>query len=393
MISVEEASKIIADKMPMWGESSAHLHDLNPATILSPILSDRNYPPFNRVMMDGIAVSFDTYIKGLRKFPIAGVIAAGEAQTTLKNDQHCFEIMTGAALPLGTDLIIPYEHLSLENGVAHVITELSRTQWENIHLVGSDCKKNDVVLEAGSLMNGPHWGIAASMGAVNFKIKKTPKIMIISTGNELVDIGVEPEVHQIRRSNAYALKASLLLNGYEDVTLDHLSDEAQVVADHYLKHSTDFDLMIYSGGVSKGKYDYLPSVWMDLGVTRHFHQVSQRPGKPLWFGQDEKRKTTVVGLPGNPVSSLVCLHRYIIPGRPMYAKLTKEIVFKKDLTFFVPVSLEFAPDGSVLATPKDIKNSGEFTALAGSDGFIELPKDQSVFKVGDVFSYYPWRNI
>ena len=126
-------------------------------------------------------------------------------------------------------------------------------------------------------------------------------------------------------------------------------------------------------------------------VGEGLHEVAQRPGKPLWFGTDEKNNTTVIGLPGNPVSSLVCLHRYLIPGRKMFARLGEEIIFSKELTYFVPVKIEYREDGTFWAMPLKVKNSGEFTALAGSDGFIELPPGKSVFSNGEAFAFWPWR--
>jgi molybdopterin molybdotransferase len=283
--------------------------------------------------------------------------------------------------------------LKVENGRAVIVVKAERAKFDFVHFEGSDCKKGDVVLKAGSFLNGPHMGIAASMGQIKSILEKKPKIMIISTGDELVEVDQTPLAHQIRRSNAHALKASLELYGLSDITLDHLKDDPTVVATHYQKNADAFDILIYSGGVSKGKFDYLPNVWVEMGVSKYFHEVSQRPGKPLWFGVDEKRKTTVFGLPGNPVSSLVCLHRYILPQRPMYAQLTEEIVFKKDLTWFVPVKLNFTKEGVLKATPLKIKNSGEFTALADSSGFIELPKDQSVFRPGESFAFYSWGRL
>lgn len=379
MISVQKASQIIKQKL---------IFEMSKTT--EAVVADRNYPPFDRIMMDGIAVCFLTYEKGIRQFPIAGIQAAGFAAKELIDKSSCIEVMTGAPLPIGSDLVIPYEHLEILNGVAHIVKEQLRSKMENIHLKGSDCLKGDVVLEAGVYLNGPHQGICASMGT-SPQISNSTRVLIISTGDELVEIDEQPLEHQIRRSNAHALKKSLELNGFTDVTLNHLKDDPKMVADHYLNATSKYDVMIYSGGVSKGKFDYLPNVWSDLGVTKHLHEVAQRPGKPLWFGTDEKNKTTVIGLPGNPVSSLVCLHRYVIPGRMMFARLSEEIVFKKDLTYFVPVKIEYKEDGTVWALPLKIKNSGEFTALAGSDGFIELPAEKSVFSTGEAFAFWPWR--
>ena len=381
MISVKDASQLF----------KKNLNLISKVTGID-ILADRDYPPIDRVMMDGIAVKFSDFEKGQREFKILGIQPAGSAAARLSLNDHCFEVMTGAPVPLGSDLVIPYEHLEIKNQIAVITKDLPRSLMENIHLKGSDCKKGDVVLSKGASLNGPHLGIASSMG-VEWKETSSPKIMIISTGDELVEVHETPLEHQIRRSNAHALKRSLELNGFNNVTLAHLNDDPMAVADHYKKYAPEFDLMIYSGGVSKGKFDYLPNVWTDMGVKKHFHEVSQRPGKPLWFGTDEKLSTTVIGLPGNPVSSLVCLHRYVIPGRPVFARLTEEVIFKKDLTYFLPAKISFSDDGVLHASPLKIKNSGEFTALAGSDGFIELPAEKSIFAQGEAFAFWPWRNI
>ncbi|MBA2405718.1 MAG: molybdopterin molybdotransferase MoeA [Bdellovibrionales bacterium] len=381
MISVQKAAQFFKQKLVFDFEETAE-----------PILADRDYPPFDRVMMDGIAVSFSTYEKGIRSFPIMGIQAAGEAAKTLNDADKCYEVMTGAPLPVGCDLVIPYEHVEISKATAQIVKEFLRTKMENIHLKASDCRLGDIVLAAGVQLNGPHQGIAASMG-IKAQISKSSRLLIVSTGNELIEIDETPLEHQIRRSNAYAIKKSLELNGVSDVSMDHLQDDPQMVADHFIKSTKLYDVMIYSGGVSKGKYDYLPSVWNDMGVTRHFHEVAQRPGKPLWFGTDEKNKTSIIGLPGNPVSSLVCLHRYVIGSKPMYARLSDEIVFNKDLTYFVPVKIEYRVDGSLWAIPMKVKNSGEFTALAHSDGFIELPAEKSIFSAGEAFAYWPWRSL
>jgi molybdopterin molybdotransferase len=393
MITVEEASSLIHQYLPNWGVVSESIETSFSFTTAEPIHSDRQYPPIDRVMMDGIAIDYDAYQKGLREFAVLGTCPAGEKPQQLKLPTGCFEVMTGAPLPENTSLVIPYEHLKIEQDVAKIITETERMRFENIHLKGSDIKPDQVVVTSGERFNGPLAGIAASMGLSSLKANKKPRVMLISTGDELVPINQSPLEYQLRRSNVYALKASLLNFGYQDVKLDHLEDKKNIIAAHFEKHAQEFDLMIYSGGVSKGKFDYLPFIWKDLGVAEHFHEVSQRPGKPLWFGTDSKRKTAILGLPGNPVSSLVCLHRYFLTQQKIYAKLGEEVIFKKDLTYFLPVKIQFETNGSITAHPLKIKNSGEFTALAYSDGFIELPKNQSTFAKGEAFAFYPWRGL
>lgn len=393
MITVEEATNLIKLYMPSFGESEIHLQGLEDNVTTEDLIADRDYPPFNRVMMDGIAVSWNTFKEGKRDYRVAGICAAGIPQKELTDLSSCFEVMTGAPLPAGADLVIPYEHLEIIDGVARVTREQERPRMENVHLQGSDAKKGDVLLKQGQMLNGPHWGIATSIGYGVIKVNRKPRINIISTGDELVPVMDEPLDHQIRRSNAYALKASLLAHGFSEVKLSHLPDEVSAIETHFEENKHKFDVLIYSGGVSKGKFDYLPSTWKKLGVTEYFHGISQRPGKPLWFGVDQQSKTVVFGLPGNPVSSLVCLHRYFLDKREIYAELGEEIVFKNDLTFFVPVTIEYTRSGKMIAHPLKIKNSGEFSALAGSDGFIELPKDQAVFKSGEAFRFHSWRNL
>lgn len=372
MLKVTEAAKIMKEHLPQWNLGTTE------------VLADRDYPPFHRVMMDGIAVSFAEYEKGIRKFKLTGIARAGEPQTSFESG--AMEVMTGAPLPIGSDLVIQYEHLEIKDGIAKIIVEVPRTRFESVHMMGSDCKAGDKVMEENLPWNGPHVGIAASMGADFEKI--SPRVMIISTGDELVEDNPLP--HQIRRSNAYALKASLDLFGLSDVTLSHLNDDPMEVATHYQQYAPLFDVMIYSGGVSKGKYDYLPNVWTEMGVTKYFHEVSQRPGKPLWFGKDETRNTVVLGLPGNPISSLVCLHRYFLKSQVIPVKLAAPVTFKKNLTYFCPVKIEFK-QGEIWAHPVKTQNSGEFTALMGSHGFVELPCDIDEFKQGEIFDFYSWK--
>lgn len=393
LVTVEEAYKIIQQNLPTFGQTVANLGKGLDARTCENLVADRDYPPFHRVTMDGIAISSATLLSGASTFAIEGICAAGSPAKGLQNPLSCLEVMTGAPLPIGCDLVIPYEEVSIENGDAKVIEAKSRKQFDNVHLMGSDFKGGDVLLKSGEKLNGPHWGIAASIGKTEVQVKRKPKINIISTGDELINVSETPRDYQIRRSNVYALQASLQEHGFDQVTLSHLNDDEDAIEHHYQENAKHFDWMIYSGGVSKGKYDFLPTTWKNLGVRELVHGVSQRPGKPLWFGIDDSIKTAVFGLPGNPVSSLVCLHRYLLDRKPIYAQLAADFSFDKNLTYFLPVKLEHTREGVLRAHPLKIKNSGEFSALAGSDGFIELPKSQSQFQAGEAFQYFPWSTV
>lgn len=390
MITVDQAEAIIKKTMPSWGKTDIRVDELSALHSAENLIADRAYPSIHRATMDGIAVAWEEWSRGTRAFPIAGLCPAGVPEKTLSDPTSAMEIMTGAALPKGATLVIPYEHLAISHSIASVKEDHHYTAFENVHLFGSDFTKDTVLLGSQRLMNGPRWGIAASLGYETLSCYRSPKIKVISTGDELIAVGQKPEPHQVRRSNSYAIKASLIQNGFSAVELDHLVDDEHIVAQHYEKNRNDFDVLIYSGGVSKGKFDYLPKVWRESGVTKHFHEVSQRPGKPLWYGVDETYNTAVFGLPGNPISSLVCLHRYFILQRPMHAKLTADVVFKKDLSYFVPVALKSNDRAELEATPILAKNSGEFSVLAESDGFIELPKEKSLFTAGECYKVFLW---
>jgi molybdopterin molybdotransferase len=161
----------------------------------------------------------------------------------------------------------------------------------------------------------------------------------------------------------------------------------------------EHDVVVIVGGVSKGKFDFIPSELERQEVKKRFHGVAQRPGKPMWFGVGP-RHTLVFALPGNPVSCYTCLHRYVIPalaqasvltpGTPRTAALAEPVTFKPKLAYFLPVKLSSGPRAELLATPAATNTSGDFARLIGTDGFVELPPDPTEFPVGTVMPFWPW---
>lgn len=386
MITVQEAAAIMSARwLPPKVESIA-IANCAGKTLAEPITADRDYPPINRVMMDGIAVNAAAYAAGQRTFAVIGMATAGTPSATLANPQQCLEVMTGCALPIGTDLVIPYEQISIEQGTATLTHETNRHPGDFVHQQRSDCAAGALILQPGIALKGIHIGILASFGYSQVQVETTPRIKLVATGDELIPIEETPAPYQLRRSNADALRAALLASGYTDVDIDYIPDDPAIITAHYQTNTPDYDLLIYSGGVSKGKRDFLPAIWQSCGVTAYIHGVTQKPGKPMWFGIDHMANTIVWGLPGNPVSGLVCLHRYLL-NRTLYSgKLAEAITFKPNLTFFVPVKV----GAQQILTPIIPQNSGDFTALAASDGFIELPQAQTVFNAGESFPFYPW---
>jgi molybdopterin molybdotransferase len=241
--------------------------------------------------------------------------------------------------------------------------------------------------------------IIASCGLEKVSVSRKPVISVISTGDELIPPGRTIEDHQVRLSNGPALIAMLQGQGFDLSTHEHLVDEPALLEESLAARLSGSDVLILSGGVSMGKADYVPQVLSNLGVGVIFHKISQRPGLPMWFGLGPD-KQAVFALPGNPVSTLVCCRHYVLPalflasGRPprsaKSALLAEDVTFKPNLTCFLPVRLESGIDGSVLAHPVPTNTSGDFTALHGTDGYIELDRETSEFPGGTIVPLHRW---
>ena len=400
MITVGEAREIIQSKLGRFGTEAIDTKTASGRILQQDIRTDRPLPPYHRVTMDGIAIRFDSYDSGNKAFTIEGVAAAGAAQLTLKNDNHCLEVMTGAVLPHNTDTVIRYEDVSINDQIA-VLEDIAITKQQNVHFQGSDRSEGDIVVRAGTVISPIEIGIAASTGHSTLHVSKHPKVAIISTGDELVNIEDSPQPYQIRRSNVHMIQTALddlhisskryhLLDNYEEVVRS-LKDLVQT-----------YDVLILSGGVSKGKFDFLPKALDELGVSKLFHKIKQRPGKPFWFGELEGQ-CTVFALPGNPVSSFMCTMNYILPwfssslnkqsNIDTYAILGCDIQFKPDLTYYPIVQLRSSNEGELLADPVNNNGSGDFASLADGNAFLELPRGKNIYDKGSVFRCLIYRNI
>lgn len=401
MIDVSEALKIIAENSVDFGVETIELSHSMHRILREDWYLDRDLPPYDRITMDGIAIQFEAYENGRRIFPIEGVSAAGSPQMTLQKAENCLEVMTGAIMPNQADTVIRYEDVVIENGQARILEEAVVNHRQNIHFQGQDRKARELIVPTNTRIAAPEIGIGASIGKAQVQVARLPKVMVISTGDELVDIQATPEAHQIRRSNVYRLQTTLQ-NYRIQADQAHLLDDKEELTLRIGEFLQKYDVLIFSGGVSKGKFDYIPEVLSDLGVEKLFHKIKQRPGKPFWFGKYQDR-CTIFALPGNPVSSFLCLNRYFMPWlndslgwktppRPM-AKLTKDVHFKPDLTYFLEVALSYNEQGQILAAPKKGNGSGDFANLLTTDAFIELPRGKDLFQVGEVYPLYYFRPI
>lgn len=395
MITVAEAERLILEEIQDYGNEVIPFMEAVGRTLARPLLADRDFPPFNRVSMDGIAIRYDDYANGVRQFRVSGTVGAGEQGPATLEPGSCLEIMTGAALPSAADTVIQYEHLEIENGMAVVVKEPVKP-GQNIHRRGSDQLAGTVLTPAGKRLTAFDMSVAASVGAGFLEVKKNPRVALFSSGNELVEVQTLPNDFQIRRSNVYVIDAFLRSYGMR-AELIHLPDNEDIIRKLLSSALENFDVLLLSGGVSAGKFDFIPDMLQECGVKRLFHKVQQRPGKPLWFGAFGKQGV-VFAFPGNPVSTFLCLLRYFqpwlqgcfgaAPAIPRYARLTHDFVFEPALAMFLPVKIEQAHDAALLATAVEYHGSGDYAALLQADGFLELPMENRFFTAGTVARFW-----
>ena len=403
MITTEQATQTILDHTLSLSPERVPLTEASGRILREQITADRDFPPFHRVTMDGIAYKRSS-LSANGELSVAGTQHAGEPQKQCPS-KECLEVMTGAILPEGTDTVTRYEDIEF---VAVGNRKLARLKvvpdkpGQNVHPQGLDQQQGDVLLKAGIVLEAPEIAVAASVGKAQIMVGSHPSIGIVSTGDELVDVEDTPQLYQIRKSNSLALCAALQGIGIA-ATRYHLPDTKVDTQQGIALALEQHDVLILSGGVSKGKHDYVPEALEAAGVEKLFHRVRQRPGKPFWFGYHRAGKKVVFALPGNPVSTFMCFHRYVKPWLlksmgsldviiPM-AQLSEDVHFDPSLTYFLNVQINTTEEGQLLATPQVGNGSGDFTNLTRCHGFLELPADRSQFSPGEVFPLHLFRSL
>ena len=400
MLTPAQAEELIGQHLQCLPIESLPLAQCAGAVLRENIYAERDAPPFDRVSMDGIALDSGAVSSGVRRLHIQATQAAGDPALVLNSRASCIEVMTGAVLPAGCDSVVAVEEIAIRDGHAELAHGVSVEAGQNVHRRGTDTRQGTLLVNAGVRLRAPEVAIAAAAGMPRIRVSSQPMLAVISTGNELVEPGEPVLPHQIRRSNAYGIVAALRSHGFQRVADDHIADDLGELKRRLKFHLETHDVLVLSGGVSMGKFDLVPKALDDLGVRPIFHKVAQRPGKPLWFGVASSG-AAVFALPGNPVSSLVCLRRYVVPalfaslGQTPAAPVEKialggPVTVKPALTFFMPVRLELDDWGRPWAIPQPTNGSGDFTALAGTDGFVELPPGPNTYAKGFISRLYRW---
>ena len=395
MISVKEALDTVLNSTQDFGVEEIPFIKSVGRILKETIVADRDFPPFNRVSMDGIAIDYIAFKNGQRSFKIEGIQAAGSKQIILNNSENCIEVMTGAVLPNKANTVIRYEDVTIENGIA-IINIDTINDAQNVHPKGKDGKIEDVLIEENTIISAAEIGVLATVGKSTVKVAKQPKVMIVSTGDELVGVDETPLEHQIRRSNVFTLVSLLERLNISSETA-HITDDKPILKSKIESYLQEYDVLLFSGAVSKGKYDFLPEVFDELGVEKLFHKVAQRPGKPFFYGQTNT--CNIFGFPGNPISTFVNCLAYFYPwyykstgvkANEETAILGEDVSFKPSLDYFLQVKLVIE-NGKLIAIPISGNGSGDLASLVKTDAFIQLPNDKTEFKKGEVFPIIRYR--
>ena len=385
LISVEDAQELIQQHIPNWGTENVDLINTTGRIIAQNVYADRDFPPYHRVTMDGFAFRADDRLEA---YSIQDVQLAGEKPKKLLPG-NVIEIMTGAVIPNGADTVIPYEKTEVNAEKKLVYFKEVPNKSQNVHFAGSDASRGDLLLKSGSKIQAPQQAMLSTCGLSAVKCYKCPSVGLISTGDELVGIESTPEVHQIRSSNIWMLSAQLTAMGLKH-SHTHIPDEPEIMETQIRKLLKTHQVLILSGGVSKGKADLVLPTLKNIGFRKVFHGVAQRPGKPLLFAKMDKK--VVFGLPGNPMAALVGFFRYVKPSLLLnldmeWIELGESFDFPKPLTYFLQVRLE-SNNGSTLAIPIKGNGSGDMVNALSSSGFLELSATQNTFQSGEKYPFF-----
>ncbi len=396
MISVAEAVNLVKLNSFSFKTEKTPLEEACGKVLAESVRADRDYPPFNRSAMDGYAVRSKEWSAG-KSYKVAASVFAGDSSGSDFAEGVVLKIMTGAPVPAGFDAVIRVEDAEQEGDFVKFNIDAVRP-GQNMAMQGEDLEKGTEALPAGVRINPAEITLLASLGMAEVLVYQTPKVVIISTGNEIKPVAEKVLPHQIRDSNSYTLAAFFQQMGIFSVERCLVQDDPEALRKR-LEGAMGADVVILTGGVSMGDADYVPGTLVSLGVEKIFHKVKLKPGKPLWFGKKEGGPV-VFGLPGNPFSCQVTFKLFIQPFLraclgmeeivPLYFKADFERNKKSGMEEYFPCRIiEHA--GESLLSACVYNGSGDVTATAMSDGLACQPLESPSVKRGDLIAFYPWR--
>lgn len=401
--SFSQARQIVLEHARKLAPADIEIIELRSAsarTLAENITADRDFPPFNRATRDGFAVRAADVVGALVRLKVVGEIRAGAAPSESSralNTGEAFEIMTGAPLPPGSDAVVMVEHTDRE--ADFVVIHRTAPAGENVVPRGAEARLGDVLLSVGTQLGPEQIAIAAATGHTGVRVYQKPRVAVLSTGDEVVDVAATPGPNEIRNSNAYALATQIEFAGGEPVILPIAPDEPEQLR-KLIEEGLASRLLLLSGGVSMGKHDLVEAALQELGAEFFFTGAEIQPGRPIVFGRAPRtrapgEKTYFFGLPGNPISTMVCFEIFArslleaLAGRSIQrlktavARLEADLKIKTGLTRLLPAIItgEFA-DAAV--APVKWQGSGDLASAVRGNCWLVVPPDRDLLKAGEM---------
>jgi len=377
MIAVNTAKQIIAEqcvKLPIV--QIALLNALNYA-LAEDVFSPIQFPAFRQSSMDGYAIYWN---EKANQLAIQAAMPAGTAQPLVLQKGKAIQVFTGGPVPDGADCVVQKEWVTLNNSTIQIQLNNNIQLGDHIRNIGSDLQKNSLLLQKGTVIQPSHIALMASAGITTVKVIQKPTVGILITGNELVQPGNQLSFGKVYDSNAFTIQAHLKKMGITQMQVRYVADNLQETENAIKELLLQHDIVLITGGVSAGDYDYVPQACIHVGVQPHFHKVKQRPGKPLFFGTQKNK--LVFGLPGNPSAVISCLYQYVIPAvdqisgtqtiQTTTAKVTTAFQKTIPLTQFLKGYLE----GSMVKI-LPAQASYQLSALSNANCWIELEESDT----------------
>lgn len=401
MISYEAALDFVLDSADQLEFGHMPIEEALHYILAEDVTSDRPFPPFNRVAMDGFAVKSSDFTAPEARLKLVACVAAGDDYQKPLQSGEAIQIMTGAPCVEGADAVVMVEKSKMDGDYV-ILTEEKMSPGLNIAQKGEDAPKGKILIPAGTRLNTAGIAICASVGLSSVPVYRKPVVNVISTGSEIISPGQEPLPHQIRDCNSYSVRSLSAQLGIEANFLG-IGEDNKAAQSQLIKAGLKGDILILSGGVSMGEYDLIPSLLAECGVKNIFHHIKVKPGKPVWFGKSESG-TYVFGMPGNPVSVQAGFKLLIEPlilklmgltsPKPFFIKfeLGHDIHIKNPRENFIPAKLE-TKNGKTVLQQVFIKGSGDFSNVISSHGLMRFPAGTELVKAGNHISFIPWNRM
>jgi molybdopterin molybdotransferase len=395
MLSVSEAQSLVLAKAQVSSATSLPIsHDLLGQVLAEDVVSDIDMPPFDKSLMDGFAVRSEDLPDGKAVLAAIEEVTAGQTPRLSLKAGQATKIMTGAPIPTGADAVVMIERTRLGSDCRVEIADKPPRPGQNIMSRGREMRKGEVVLSAETVLRPQEFGTLAAVGKTAVAVIPRPQVTILCTGDEIVDASQQPEPGQIRNGNGPMLQAQVARAGAVASYLGIARDRVEELRSR-IREGLRSDILVLSGGVSAGKLDLVPGVLQELGVRAHFHKVEMKPGKPIFFGTLDR--TLVFGLPGNPVSALVCFELFVRPAirrraghkksGPFFveATLSENFVYKTDRPTYYPSWLEWEGKGYQVR-PVPWFGSPDLRALTRANAFMFVASGEHQLPAGQVVS-------